>query len=158
VLAEFPSEADIIDAGTDHARPNIVALRNNDNFRHDVSRYQENLREGRHDPEWISQAQAAHRKRALGFYDDFLASKFEADWGMPMPNVGGLETEIDGSRSGRLSSARTSKLSVSEEKANLPDGSSLQLHPPTVNGHPEHEMSGHESAGAHDKSHLAVAE
>jgi hypothetical protein len=76
----------VLDTGTDKARPNVAALKNNNNFRHDIARYQEDLREGRHDPEWIRQAQAAHRKRALGIYDEYLAARFEEDWGMQMPS------------------------------------------------------------------------
>lgn len=158
VLAEFPSEADIIDAGTDRARPNIASLRNNDNFRHDISRYQENLREGRHDPEWISQAQAAHRKRALGFYDEFLASKFEEDWGMPMPDVGAHGTEHDGSCSGRLSSAKPSESSMPEGNVTVPDRSDFQLPPPPATECSQHDMSNHQAAGAHDQSDQAMAE
>ncbi|KAI0839995.1 Asx homology domain-containing protein [Hypoxylon sp. FL0890] len=85
ILAKFPDSSEILDAGTENARPNIAALRNNDNFRHDVARYQEDLRKGWHDPEWIRQAQAAHRKREVGAYDEFLAARFEEEWGMARP-------------------------------------------------------------------------
>ncbi|CAJ2508211.1 Uu.00g093970.m01.CDS01 [Anthostomella pinea] len=85
VLAKFPGQDEILDAGTDAARPDIAALRNNNHFRHDVARYQESLRLGRHDPEWIHQAQQAHQKRRLGLYDEFLAARFEEDWEMPLP-------------------------------------------------------------------------
>ena len=88
MLDKFPDQDEVIDNGTETARPNILALRNNDNFRHDVARYQENLRDGKHDPDWIRQAQAAHRKREVGFYADYLAEKFEEDWGMKMPGRG----------------------------------------------------------------------
>ncbi|KAI1214835.1 Asx homology domain-containing protein [Annulohypoxylon truncatum] len=85
VLDKFPDEKEVLDAGTENARPDIAALRNNDNFRHDAARYQEDLRKGWHDPEWIRQAQAAHRRRALGDYNEYLAARFEEDWGIPMP-------------------------------------------------------------------------
>ncbi|KAI0457935.1 hypothetical protein F5B21DRAFT_57018 [Xylaria acuta] len=85
ILSKFPDDAEILDPGTPNARPDIAALRNNDNFRHDVARYQEGLSKGFHDSEWIQQAQAAHRSRELGFYDEFMAADFEEKWDMPMP-------------------------------------------------------------------------
>ncbi|KAI1342095.1 Asx homology domain-containing protein [Xylariaceae sp. FL0016] len=85
VLSKFPDDKEILDAGTENAHPDIAALRNNNNFRHDIARYQENLRNGRHDADWITQAQAAHSRRATGFYDKFLAEKFESEWGVPYP-------------------------------------------------------------------------
>ncbi|KAI0598076.1 Asx homology domain-containing protein [Biscogniauxia sp. FL1348] len=93
VLAKFPDEQEILDAGTEDARPDFAALRNNNSFRHDVARYQENLAQGRHDPEWIRQALAAHRKRELGLYDEFLARRFIEDWGMKMPDLSQLQAQ-----------------------------------------------------------------
>ena len=78
-----------MDTATATAGPDITSLRSNDDFRHDVARYQDDLGKGKHDPEWIRQAQEAHRHRVLGFYDEYLAARFEEDWGMPMPGVGG---------------------------------------------------------------------
>jgi hypothetical protein len=85
ILVKFPDEAEILDPGTANARPNVAALRNNNNFRHDVARYQEGLGKGFHDPEWIRQAQAAHSARQLGFYDEFMAADFREKWDLPMP-------------------------------------------------------------------------
>ncbi|KAI1754525.1 Asx homology domain-containing protein [Xylaria castorea] len=85
ILAKFPDDAEILDPGTPNARPDIGALRNNNNFRHDVARYQEGLSKGFHDPEWIEQAQTAHRSREMGFYDEFMATDFEERWDMPVP-------------------------------------------------------------------------
>ncbi|KAI1415258.1 Asx homology domain-containing protein [Hypoxylon sp. FL1857] len=87
VLSKFPDLIEVLDAGTENARPNIAALKNNDNFRHDVARYQEDLRKGWHDPEWIRQAQAAHRKREVGAYNEYLSARFQDEWGMPMPGL-----------------------------------------------------------------------
>ena len=105
VLAKFPGnsdgdgggaggeEAESTNTTTTTAGPDITSLRNNDDFRHDVARYQDDLGKGKHDPEWIRQAQEAHRHRVLGFYDEYLAARFEEDWGMPMPggNADGAE-------------------------------------------------------------------
>ncbi|KAI0852422.1 Asx homology domain-containing protein [Daldinia vernicosa] len=85
VLAKFPDEKEILNVGTENARPNIAALRNNNNFRHDIVRYQDDLRKGWHDPEWIRQAQSAHSKREIGFYDEYLSNRFQEDWSMGMP-------------------------------------------------------------------------
>ena len=130
VLKEFPQGADILNPGTEEARPDIVALRNNNNFRHDISRYQEDLREGRHDPEWISQAQAAHRKRALGVYDDFLARKFEEDWGIPMPSLsadGSLDTPLT-TKSLSTSQKLTPRVDLgTDEQALQPSGSQVEV-------------------------------
>ncbi|KAI1458395.1 Asx homology domain-containing protein [Annulohypoxylon moriforme] len=96
ILDKFPDEEEILDAGTENARPNIAALRNNDNFRHDAARYQEDLRKGWHDPEWIRQAQVAHKRRAAGDYNEYLAARFRHEWNTPMreqSNEGNNETE-----------------------------------------------------------------
>ncbi|KAI1648105.1 Asx homology domain-containing protein [Daldinia loculata] len=85
VLAKFPDEKEILDAGTENARPNITSLRNNNNFRHDIVRYQDDLKKGWHDPEWIRQAQAAHSKREIGFYNEYISDRFREDWNMEMP-------------------------------------------------------------------------
>ncbi|KAI1800459.1 Asx homology domain-containing protein [Daldinia bambusicola] len=88
VLSKFPDDKEILDAGTENARPDIAALRNNNNFRNDIARYQDDMSKGWHDPEWIRQAQAAHRKREVGFYDEYLSARFEEDWGMEIPEEG----------------------------------------------------------------------
>ncbi|KAI0550833.1 Asx homology domain-containing protein [Xylaria curta] len=98
ILAKFPDDVEILDPDTPDARPDIAALRNNNNFRHDVARYQEGLSKGFHDPEWIQQAQAAHRSREMGFYDEFMATDFEERWGMPMPQQSYVGSDGSGSR------------------------------------------------------------
>ncbi|KAI0437688.1 Asx homology domain-containing protein [Xylaria telfairii] len=100
ILAKFPDDTEILDTGTPNARPDIAALRNNNNFRNDVARYQEGLSKGFHDPEWIQQAQAAHRSRELGFYDEFMATDFEEKWDMPMPQQPHAGPEAGGNSSG----------------------------------------------------------
>ncbi|KAI0898057.1 Asx homology domain-containing protein [Annulohypoxylon nitens] len=96
VLDKFPDQDEVIDNGTETARPNILALRNNDNFRHDVAQYQEDLRKGWHDPEWIRQAQAAHRKREAGEYNEYLATRFKEEWGIPLPEQDNKENGEQG--------------------------------------------------------------
>lgn len=48
----------------------LTALASNDHLRHDIAQYQNALSEGRHDPEWIKQAQEANKLRN---------DRFEAD-------------------------------------------------------------------------------
>ncbi|RYP50176.1 hypothetical protein DL769_010990 [Monosporascus sp. CRB-8-3] len=103
VLAKFPDQQEILDAGTEDARPDVASLRNNNNFRHDAARYQDNLRKGKHDPEWIRQAQAAHSKREMGGYDEYLATRFEEEWGMKMPGVKVGSEEAEASTNGKQS-------------------------------------------------------
>ena len=85
ILALFPDAEHILNPGTDEARPNIVSLMNDDNFRHDCARYTENIDGGRHDREWLEQAWAAHERRKAGDFDSYLANKFEDDWGVEVP-------------------------------------------------------------------------
>jgi hypothetical protein len=42
--------------------------------------FKEDGRGGRHDTEWLRQAQVAYSLRANGAYDKFLEEKFEEDW------------------------------------------------------------------------------
>ncbi|KAK3378148.1 Asx homology domain-containing protein [Podospora didyma] len=85
ILAKFPDDTHILDPGTEHARPNLESLRNDDNFRNDCARYCENLEKGRHDEEWLHQAWVAHEKHKRGDFDDYLRQKFEEDWNMELP-------------------------------------------------------------------------
>ncbi|KXJ85165.1 ASX homology domain-containing protein, partial [Microdochium bolleyi] len=70
---------------TKKLRPDTAILANSNDFRIDVARYQEDLKNGRHDPDWIRAALVAHKARAAGKYDDYLAKEFVERWGMPMP-------------------------------------------------------------------------
>ncbi|KAI0969715.1 Asx homology domain-containing protein [Xylaria arbuscula] len=111
VLSKFPDDTMILDSGTVDARPDIGALLNSNNFRNDVTRYQEGLGKGYHDPEWIQQAQAAHRSREAGLYDDYMAADFQEKWDMPMPQK--LQ-----SGSGTSGSKNHQADTTSEEEAN----------------------------------------
>ncbi|KAK3402965.1 Asx homology domain-containing protein [Sordaria brevicollis] len=85
ILAKFPDDSHILDAGTEKARPDLVALRNNDHFRYDCARYLENIERGRHDEQWLQEAWVAHEKHKRGDYDDFLRKEFENDWATKIP-------------------------------------------------------------------------
>lgn len=89
MLAKFPDETHISDAGTPNARPNPMSLRNDDNFRHDCARYCENIELGRHDEEWLSQAWIAHEKHKRGDFDGFLRDQFQEEWDTELPEERG---------------------------------------------------------------------
>lgn len=95
VLAKFPDETRILNAGSEAARPDLASLANDDNFRYDCARYCENIELGRHDEEWLTQAWVAHEKHKRGDYDEFLREQFEEDWGTEMP----VESSVKGTQS-----------------------------------------------------------
>jgi len=87
ILALFPDESCILDAGSADARPNLYLLGNNVNFRSDCIRYTENISYGRHEDEWLHQAWVAHEKHRHGHFDQYLAEEFEDEWGVK-PSIG----------------------------------------------------------------------
>ncbi|KAI3334966.1 Asx homology domain-containing protein [Ustulina deusta] len=137
ILSKFPDDTKILDPDTPNAHPDIAALLNNNNFRNDVTRYQEGLGKGFHDPEWIQQAQAAHRSREAGVYDDFMAADFKEKWDMPMPkqsqtglNESGSDShQVDSASEGQAKSASIEQKTTnqSEGAANMRQGTSDSL-------------------------------
>lgn len=85
ILALFPSQHMVLDAGTENARPDIAAMMNDDTFRGDCASYTENIKQGRHEHDWLVSAYNAHQKRKLGDYDEFLLQKFYEDWEVDLP-------------------------------------------------------------------------
>jgi hypothetical protein len=85
ILALFPSQHMVLDAGTENARPHIAAMMNDDTFRGDCASYTENIKQGRHEHDWLVSAYNAHQKRKLGDYDEFLLQKFYEDWEVDLP-------------------------------------------------------------------------
>lgn len=86
IVALFPDRRHVLTADDGAARPNMESLMNDDSFRCDCAAYTESLVQGRHDPEWLAQAWAAHERRKAGDYDDFLRAKFESDWEVTLPS------------------------------------------------------------------------
>ncbi|KAK7421342.1 hypothetical protein QQX98_002236 [Neonectria punicea] len=80
ILALFPDDQHVLGAGTDDACPDFASLMNDDSFRHDCAAYTENIAQGRHDPEWLASAWAAHERRRAGDFDEHLENKFKDDW------------------------------------------------------------------------------
>ncbi|KAF7548732.1 hypothetical protein G7046_g8573 [Stylonectria norvegica] len=85
ILSLFPDDQHILAAGTQDARPDFVSLMNDDSFRHDCAAYTENIAQGRHDPDWLAEAWAAHERRKAGDFDDFLETRFKEEWGQELP-------------------------------------------------------------------------
>ena len=56
-------------------------LKYDNDFRTALRQYQEDLAEGRMDPEWQAQAANAMEKRANGHFDDFKDREYESFWG-----------------------------------------------------------------------------
>jgi hypothetical protein len=57
-------------------------LKYNETWRSDLSRVQEDIAEGRNDPEWMRQALDAHIQRQQGDFDSFKDQEYEEFWGM----------------------------------------------------------------------------
>ncbi|KAF4453805.1 hypothetical protein F53441_3583 [Fusarium austroafricanum] len=85
ILALFPDSQHVLRAGTEQACPDFASLMNDDSFRHDCAAYTENIAQGRHDPEWLAQAWAAHERRKMGDFDEFLDSRFKDEWEVELP-------------------------------------------------------------------------
>ncbi|ROW08993.1 hypothetical protein VMCG_02994 [Cytospora schulzeri] len=86
VLALFPDNKHILDFDTSNARPDVMSLQNDDNFRHDTEDYVSNLSRDMHDPTWLQDAWAAHGSRAAGNFDHFYVRRLEADWKTTIPD------------------------------------------------------------------------
>lgn len=86
ILELFPDTRHILNPDTPEARPNVLSLQNDDNFRHDTEEYVSNLKAGMHDPVWLQDAWAAHEARAAGQFDEYYIRKLEVDWKTTIPD------------------------------------------------------------------------
>ncbi|KAM3562388.1 hypothetical protein ARSEF4850_002778 [Beauveria asiatica] len=110
ILALFPDQRHILVAEDGAPRPNMESLMNDDSFRYDCAAYTESLAQGRHDPDWLAQAWAAHERHKAGDFTDFLRAKFEKDWEVKLPEEtpgaddekGGKEGGGDGAANGAV--------------------------------------------------------
>lgn len=110
VLALFPDQRHIFTENDGTARPDMESLLNDDSFRHDCAAYTESLVQGRHDPDWLSQAWAAHERRKAGDFDEYLRDKFEHDWGVKLPE----DEEAEDSAGDKTAEGQDGKNSQSE--------------------------------------------
>ncbi|KAK0375245.1 hypothetical protein CPAR01_08412 [Colletotrichum paranaense] len=116
IVSLFPAGTHIIDAGTDEARPDFDALRNNNNFRHDCATYADNISQGRHDPEWLEQAWVARERRRAGDFDDYVTQKFEDEWSCKVPE--GFKPNRSGDAPGPAAPAEAGKAHVEQTEEN----------------------------------------
>ncbi|KAK0635289.1 Asx homology domain-containing protein [Bombardia bombarda] len=123
ILARFPDDTHILDAGTTNARPNVLSLRNDDSFRNDCSRYCENIGHGRHDDAWLQEAWVAHEKHRRGDFNDYLDQKFEDDWNVDLPE------EHRAQRGGSTSSNRPKAASTESPVPSASPSSSIRGRP-----------------------------
>ncbi|CAK7567072.1 MAG: hypothetical protein SEPTF4163_005031 [Sporothrix epigloea] len=86
VLALFPPDTKVLDAGTVDARPDVASLKNDNNFRHDCARYRSGLQDGFFNKSWLEEAFEAHAMRQGGTFDDYVLETFESSWGVEMPS------------------------------------------------------------------------
>jgi hypothetical protein len=56
-------------------------LKYDPDWQHNISRFQEDIYEGRNDPEWIAQALKASERRMDEQFDSFKEKEFEEFWG-----------------------------------------------------------------------------
>jgi hypothetical protein len=83
VLAMWPDSP--VRSGSDMMHPDFDKLKSNDDFRNDVTRYQDELKSGQHETQWTTQAIIANQERSAGVYEPYLADSFESAWGEEMP-------------------------------------------------------------------------
>jgi len=86
IVALFPDQEAVIHGGSGEARPDLGVLRNDDTFRLDCATYVDNVAQGRFDPDWLTSAWAAHERRKMGDFDQYLIDKFEEDWATELPD------------------------------------------------------------------------
>ncbi|KAJ0168148.1 hypothetical protein CTA2_9295 [Colletotrichum tanaceti] len=129
IIALLPAGTRILDPGTDDARPELDALRNDNNFRHDCATYTNNIAQGKHDPEWLEQAWAARERRRAGDFDGYLKQKFEDEWSCELPE--GFRPKRDGDEpakgvvgaeeEGKTEAEEDVKDTTAAEEANIPE-------------------------------------
>ncbi|KAG7118870.1 hypothetical protein HYQ45_015454 [Verticillium longisporum] len=115
IIMLLPAGTPILDAGTPEARPDMASLASDDSFRHDCAMYAENLGDGKHDPQWLEEAWAAHDERAAGEYEEYLEHHFEEEWGVKLPDEMKKSLSVrreDGSTSRELSATANGKSEV----------------------------------------------
>ncbi|ERS95538.1 hypothetical protein HMPREF1624_08054 [Sporothrix schenckii ATCC 58251] len=87
VLARLPPGAVVLDRDTPElARPDVAALENDNNFRHDCARYRSDLAAGFYNKQWLEEAFEAHAMRSTGLFDAYVLDSFESSWGVTVPD------------------------------------------------------------------------
>lgn len=100
ILGRFPDTTHVLDAGTPAAKPNLGALLNDNNFRHDCARYAEGIANGWHEEGWLWDAWEAHSRRKAGDFDGVLERELGEEWGVKLGEGGGGEDGEEGGSKG----------------------------------------------------------
>lgn len=86
ILALLPPSTHLLTPTTpEEAKPDFAALKNDDTFRYDCATFTDNLAQGRFEEDWLESAWAAHQRRKMGDFDEFLWKKFEEVWETDLP-------------------------------------------------------------------------
>lgn len=78
----IPDSKHVINGSDGKPRISPDFLKYDPNWSYYVSRFQEDISEGRNDPAWISQARQALEQRQNGDFDNFKDEEYEAFWGV----------------------------------------------------------------------------
>lgn len=62
-------------------RPSDEFLLSNPDWAQNIGAFQDDLKEGRLDPQWLAEALEAHRQRQAGRFDEYKEGEFESFWG-----------------------------------------------------------------------------
>ncbi|KAF4334497.1 hypothetical protein FBEOM_11676 [Fusarium beomiforme] len=128
ILALFPDSQHILSAGTEDACPDFASLMNDDSFRYDCAAYTENIAQGRHDPEWLVHAWAAHERRKMGDFDEFLDNRFKDEWGVELPLE--LKTKRGPAISKAASDTKMEDAELEENKGDKKEGVGMENNTP----------------------------
>lgn len=94
-------------------------------FKHNVGLFQEDVREGRADPEWIRQAYVASESRHAGRFDSFLAKEAKRDWGIDIEALAAERKKGEEGAKAR-SSDEGDRMSVDEpDELSLPQNTTI---------------------------------
>lgn len=94
----MPNHQHIVHGSDGKAKISPNFLKYDADWSHALSRFQEDLSEGRNDPAWITQARLASAKRQNGDFDDFKDREYEEFWGVKqkIPNhlIAGMSSAV----------------------------------------------------------------
>jgi Asx homology domain len=81
LISLFPNAATLAGGQPVADIASLLNLKSRDNFRADCQKWQEDLKAGRLDPDWLEDAQMASDRRANGDFDEFERQEQEKVWG-----------------------------------------------------------------------------
>jgi hypothetical protein len=97
LLALLPARNIVFDA-FGRRRPSAGFLLSNPDWAHSIGAFQDDLREGRFDPQWVGEAMEAHEQRRAGGFDKHKDNEYESFWGvnqrLPSNVIAGLSSDV----------------------------------------------------------------